>query len=187
MLTMRPRRAPLEVGQAEAGEPDDRDEEELDGGLDLLGVEPVRGVLGGPPELFTRMSIPPKASTARRTSRSRSVGAVTSPRPRARRGAPPRARAAQRLRANIATFAPSSASASAIPSPIPADAPQTIAVRPRSPRSIPYFFFRMPTTSRTAAADAFSIFFSSGGQLEDDDLLDAAGAELRRDAHVQAR
>ena len=35
-----------------------------------------------------------------------------------------------------------------------------MAVRPLSPRSI-YFLFRTPTTSRTAAADARSIFFSS--------------------------
>ena len=38
-------------------------------------------------------------------------------------------------RANMATFAPSPASASAIARPIPAEAPQTIAVRPLRPKS----------------------------------------------------
>ena len=43
-----------------------------------------------------------------------------------------------------------------------------------------------PTTSRTAAAETFSIFFSSARQLELHDLLDAAGAEPHGDAHVEA-
>src|SRR5436309_187932 len=42
-----------------------------------------------------------------------------------------------RRRANMATFAPSAASDSAIARPMPADAPQTIAVRPLRPRSMP--------------------------------------------------
>ena len=40
-------------------------------------------------------------------------------------------------RANMATFAPSAASASAVARPMPDEAPQTIAVRPASPSSTP--------------------------------------------------
>ena len=38
--------------------------------------------------------------------------------------------------ANVAMFAPSALRASAVASPIPAEAPQTIAVRPLRPRSM---------------------------------------------------
>ena len=45
---------------------------------------------------------------------------------------------------------------------------------------------RTPTTSRTAAADSSSTSRSSSFEVELDDLLDAARAELDRDAHVEA-
>ena len=94
------------------------------------------GPAGGPPEFHTRMSIPPKASTVRLTSRSRSAAFVTSPRTaRAPMRSASRSRTSRR-RANIATFAPSAASASAEASPRPDEAPQTIAVLPRRPSSI---------------------------------------------------
>ena len=95
----------------------------------------IAAVRGGPPELLTRMSMPPNLSTADSTSRFRSPGTVTSP----ATASPPRRSASRssgsgRL-ANSTTFAPSSASASAIPRPIPADAPQMTAVRPCKWRS----------------------------------------------------
>src|SRR6478735_3407281 len=91
---------------------------------------------GGPPEFQTTMSIPPKASSVFETSRSRSAAFVTSPRTAS---APIRSASnssCSRLRASMATLAPSSASASAEPRPRPDEAPQTIAVLPRRPRSM---------------------------------------------------
>ena len=89
-------------------------------------------VRGGPPPLLTRMSMPPKASTVRSTRRWRSAGFVRSPRTAS---APSRSASRSRIVAapgEHRTFAPSSASASAIASPIPEEAPQTIAVLPLS-------------------------------------------------------
>ena len=70
--------------------------------------------------------------------------------------------------------------------PMPEDAPQTIAVRPSSPRSICCDLRgrRRPRGRRRRSRR--SIVCSSVGQLELDDLLDAAGAELDRHAHVEA-
>ena len=90
---------------------------------------------GGPPPFQTRTSRPPKRSTAVATARSRSASSVTSP-----ATATPPSRAAcssssSARRAKRTTFAPSSASASALASPSPDEAPQTSAVRPLSPRS----------------------------------------------------
>jgi len=82
------------------------------------------------------MSIPPKASTVFATARSRSVEFVTSPRTAS---APIRfasRSSSSRRRANIVTFAPSSARASAEARPRPDEAPQTIAVLPLRPSSI---------------------------------------------------
>ncbi len=90
----------------------------------------------GPPEFQTTMSMPPNASTVFETTRSRSVALVTSPRTAS---APMRSASrssSSRRRANMVTFAPSSARASADASPRPEDAPQTIAVLPRRPSSI---------------------------------------------------
>ena len=93
-------------------------------------------VRGGPPLLLTRMSMPPNASSVLSTRRFRSFGFVTSP----RTASAPRRSAwrasSSRRRANMATFAPSALSASAVARPIPADEPQTIAVRLLRPRSI---------------------------------------------------
>ena len=83
-----------------------------------------------------------------------------------------------------------------MPSPMPADAPQTIAVRPLSSRSTAaerswralcacYLCVRTETTSRTAAAEARSALLL-GREAELDDLLDAGRTELHRNAHVQA-
>ena len=125
------RAAPLEMRQAEPRQPDDRDEQELDGRLDLLGGEPDRGRPRRPAGVVDQDV---DAAEARRrpssTRRSQSSALVTSP-----GTARPPSRSASRSsgsgrRANRTTFAPSSASASATPRPIPADAPQTIAVRP---------------------------------------------------------
>ena len=95
----------------------------------------IAAVRGGPPPLLTRMSMPPNAARVWSTRRWRSRGLVRSP----RTASAPRRSASRssssRRRANMATLAPSSASASAVPRPIPDDAPQTIAVRPFSPRS----------------------------------------------------
>ena len=80
--------------------------------------------------------MPPNASSVFATSRSRSAALVTSPRTAS---APIRSASrssCSRRRANIVTFAPSSASASAAARPSPDEAPQTIAVLPRRPRSI---------------------------------------------------
>jgi hypothetical protein len=89
--------------------------------VDLMGVE-------APPELIgihTNMAgaIPPDIHTA---------AALGSPPPA---GLSDEELLTLRRRANIATFAPSCTSDSAHARPMPADAPQTIAVRPFSPRS----------------------------------------------------
>ena len=97
-------------------------------------VNPAAGPGGGPPPLLTRMSTPPKASTVRWTSRSRSPGTITSPRTARAPILSASRSSSSRRRPNIATFAPSAASCSAIARPIPEEAPQTTAVRPSSPR-----------------------------------------------------
>src|SRR5918992_341895 len=90
----------------------------------------------------------------------------------------------------MVTFAPSSASVSAIARPIPADAPQTIAVRPFRPRST-----SAPSSALTRQdPDDVPDRVCGGAQqllllvreVELDDLLDPARAELDRDAHVEA-
>ena len=106
-------------------------------GLDLVVGEADGRRARRPPLLFTRMSIPPKASSVRSTRRLRSAGFVTSPRTASAPTLSASRSSRSRLRANMATFAPSPARDSAIASPIPEEAPQTIAVRPFSPRSMP--------------------------------------------------
>src|SRR4051794_1632300 len=150
---------------------------------------------GGPPEFQTRMSTPPNASTVFSTARSRSVALVTSPRTAS---APMRfasRSSSSRRRATIVTFAPSSARASADASPRPDDAPHTIAVLPRRPRSIARTVagVRHPGLRAQHADDV-----AHGvrrlrehrllGVVEVDleDLLDPFPAELDRDAHIEA-
>src|SRR5256886_7846196 len=135
------------------------------------------------------MSIPPSASTVRWTSRSRSAAFVRSP----RTGRPPIRSASRssssRRRANIDTLAPSAASDSAIARPIPDEAPQTIAVRPLSSRS-------MSLRRVFAAAEHTDDVAHGRGRLlegrklrvrevELDHLLDPLGTELDRHADVQ--
>src|SRR5262249_26160982 len=119
-------------------------------------ARPTAAVRGGPPLLLTRMSIEPNASSVRSTRRFRSAGFVTSPRTER----PPIRSASRsstsRRRANSETFAPSAASASAIASPMPADAPQTIAVRPLRPRSTP-FDLASHLPGRAAARSALTV------------------------------
>ena len=50
---------------------------------------------------------------------------------------------------------------------------------------LPYRCVSTCTTSRTAASEAFIIFFSAGVEPELHDLLRAARPELDRDAHVE--
>src|SRR5262249_35147296 len=160
---------------------------------------PAAGPAGGPPPLLTRTSIPPNAPTVFSTSRARSFGTVRSPRTAS---APMRSASRSsrsRRRANIATFAPSAASASAIASPMPEEAPQTIAVLPRSPRSIavslegaagaaPCLLFPFQDLDDVAHGRSGLLEHPLlvGGQLELDDLRGAAGADLHRHAHVEA-
>ena len=76
------------------------------------------------------MSIPPSSIAVVETRRSRSSGRVRSP---GTASAPIRAASRSSTsarRANIATLAPSAASASEMARPMPWDAPSTIAVRP---------------------------------------------------------
>ena len=129
--------------------------------------------------------MPPKAAACARRGAARSRGYVTSPRTASAPSRSASRSSTSRRRANMATFAPSAASASATASPMPEDAPQTIAVRPSRPRSTA-LVVSTPTTSRTAAADSSSQPRSSLAQVELDDLLDPARAELDRDAHVEA-
>ena len=109
----------------------------VDGLLDAL-VRRARSRLpaGGPPELWTTMSMPPKAPD-RRLDEPLEVlrdGHVAADGERAE---PVRLAlehvAAPREHRDVRAL---SASASAMPSPMPDEAPQTIAVRPVSPRSI---------------------------------------------------
>src|SRR5688572_29185790 len=143
-------------------------------------------VRGGPPPLLTRMSMPPNAVTVRSTRRSRSAGFVRSPRTASAPIRSASCRRTSRRRANIVTLAPSSASASAIARPMPDEAPQTIAVLARRPRSI---------AEALCGEDADD--FADGvrglvecrplvvAQVELDDRLDASRAELHRHAHVE--
>src|SRR2546421_3098908 len=140
----------------------------------------------GPPPFQTRMSIPRKAVRVCSTARSRSRGGVTSPRP----ASPPIRSASRsstsRRRPTSVTLAPSAARASALARPSPDDAPKTSAVRPLSPRS----------KNSLRGQDADDLAHGVGrslqrrtlvvGEVELDDLLDTAGAELDRHAHVQA-
>src|SRR5690242_4907993 len=135
------------------------------------------------------MSTPPNASIVRETSRFRSAGFVTSPRTASAPSRSASRSSSSRRRANIATFAPSAASASAIARPMPEEAPQTIAVRPLRSRST-------GGLSARGAEHADDLANGLGGrverlalvvtQVELDDLLDAARAELDGNAHVQA-
>src|SRR4029453_19119677 len=145
---------------------------------------PTAFVRGGPPPLFTRMSTPPKAASVRSTSRSRSLGSVMSPRTESAPSWSASRSSSSWRRANIATFAPSAANARAIASPIPEDAPQTIAVRPFRPRS-----------TASGGEDADDLADGVGrlvqepllllGEIELDDLLDSTGPHLDRHAHVE--
>src|SRR6478672_24455 len=164
---------------------------------------------GGPPEFQTTMSIPPKASRVFETSRSRSAAFVTSPRTAS---APIRSASnssCSRLRASMATLAPSSASASAEPRPRPDEAPQTIAVLPRRPRSMRRDGSRSAcapakkpgsapaehVSSLLRAQHADDLADGVGGlperflldlvEVDHVDLLDPGDAELHRHAHVE--
>ena len=64
----------FEVREAERRQAHCGDQQQLDRGLDRLLVHLEGGVRGGPPELLTTMSMPPKASSVLSTSRSRSPG-----------------------------------------------------------------------------------------------------------------
>ena len=128
--------------------------------------------------------MPPKAFSVRSTSLSRSAGTVRSPRTAS---APIRSASRSsrsRRRANMATFAPSSASASAIARPMPDEAPQTIAVLPSRPRFKPVR--STPTTSRTASADSASADCSSSVSSSSTISSTPPDAELDGNAHVQA-
>src|SRR5436190_14879157 len=151
----------------------------------LSGVIAVAGPGGGPPLFQTRMSSPPNASTVRWTVAVRSRGLLTSPRTAS---APMRSASrssTSRRRANIVTFAPSPASASAVASPRPDDAPLTIAVRPLSPRSIFYLLTEHADDFAHRVGRFLQLCLLVFRQLELDDLLDAGGAELHRHAHVE--
>src|SRR5262245_37653759 len=141
---------------------------------------------GGPPPFSTSTSTPPKASIVRSTSSDRCWGLVRSPRTAS---APMRSASRSRRsrrRANIATFAPSAASDSAIARPIPEDAPQTIAVRPRRPRSIPSAHGEDADDVADRGRRLLEPRSLLLGEVDLDDLLDAARADLRRHAHVEA-
>src|SRR5919202_2056124 len=107
-----------------------------------LSVSKTPGL--GPPALLNTMPIASKVSTVVLTTRSRSFKRVTSavrPATRAPSAATARtsfaaASMAPGLRENITTFAPSAASARATPLPRPLLAAATMAVLPRSPRSM---------------------------------------------------
>ena len=96
------------------------------------------------------------AERLERRSRRRArglAGGVTSPRTAS---APIRSASrssTSRLRANIVTFAPSAASASALARPSPDEAPQTSAVRPFSPRSTRAAYLRRQPSGRQHADD----------------------------------
>ena len=106
---------------------------------DVGGVPLTRlvaaGPAGGPPPLRTSTSMLPKASSVVSTSSCRCLGVVRSPRTASVPSRSASRTSVSRWRANMATFAPSPTSDSAIASPIPCDAPETIAVRPRRPSS----------------------------------------------------
>src|SRR5438105_4707390 len=91
---------------------------------------------GGPPEFQTTMSTPPNVSSVVWTIRSRSSGLVTSPGTARAPICSASRSSSSRRRPRIATSAPSATSAWADARPSPEEAPQTIAVRPASPRSI---------------------------------------------------
>src|SRR5439155_1149100 len=123
----------------------------------------------------------------------RSRGFVTSPRT-ARAPIRSASRAStSRRRPNMVTFARSAARASAVARPRPDDAPQTIAVRPFSPRST----LSAPPSDAGALGAEDADHFANGvgrlvehclfllAQVELDDLLDTSGAELHRSAHVE--
>src|SRR5712691_5312253 len=98
----------------------------------------------GPPALLNKIPMDLKSSRVTFTTRSRSASRVTSaesPTTRAPSAATPRTSSAAVLmssgsRENMTTLAPSCASAMAAPLPSPLLAAATIAVFPRSPRSI---------------------------------------------------
>src|ERR671918_1385694 len=148
-------------------------------------VRPTASVRGGPPELLTSTSMPPCASTAVSTSRSASSALVTSPATASAPRRPASRSSTSRRRANITTFAPSSASASATPSPIPADAPQTIAVRPSRWRSTSFPLQDAHDLADRRGRRPYHLLLL-GRQLQLDDLLDPSGAQLRGHAHVEA-
>ncbi len=156
------RRAALEMGEAEAGEAHDRDEQQLDGGLDLR-----RRRARSRPRAAARPSCSRgcrRRRTRRRpsaTRRSRSSALVTSPATAS--AADPLGLALEELLAprehdDVRALARERLGDAE------ADARGRAADdrRPAAESEIHrYFFFRTPTTSRTAAADARSIFFSS--------------------------
>src|SRR6266540_1651501 len=148
-------------------------------------VTAVAGPGGGPPPFQTRMSMPPKAWSVRSTTSWRWRGFVTSPRTaRAPILSASRSRRSRR-RANIVTLAPSPASDSAVASPRPEEAPETIAVRPLRPRSIDLggeHADDVPDGLGGTGQQLLLVF----RQLQLDDLLDPARAELDGDAHVEA-
>ena len=169
-----------EVGETEVRQPERGEQEQLDGGFHGLRVELGALVLGGPPPLLTRTSMrrtPPGSSRRGASGPSGSSGRRGR---RAHRGALLRARARRARRANIATLAPSARSASAIARPMPGEAPQMIAVRPRdrgpSLRRVERRRRRRarPTSPRVRGRRV------SSAEVELDDLLDAARAELDR-------
>jgi hypothetical protein len=104
---------------------------------------------GGPPELTTSPSRPPRASTAAWTAAAGPSEVVKS----AGTAVPPiRAAIASRssdARATVATCAPSAATASAIAAPRPRLAPPTMIRLPSSPRSTPPS--RLPPSRRLRA------------------------------------
>ena len=130
-----PGRAPLEMRQRRGGRASRRAGTALVGCSSDSGGVAVAGPGGGPPQFQTRTSRPPKRSTAVATA---ARGRRRSSRRRDGDAADPVGLALEllRRRANMTTFAPSSASASALASPSPDEAPQTSAVRPLSPRSM---------------------------------------------------
>ena len=92
---------------------------------------------GGPPALGTRMSTCPSASAAASTKPVAPSVVDTSATIGTARSTPPAAASMRsRSRPQMATRAPSAASARAAASPRPDDAPATAAVRPAMPRSM---------------------------------------------------
>ena len=181
IATTRPWPLAREVRQAEPRRAGRGEQQQLDRVLDRLGGRRrARSSGGGPPPFSTSTSMPPNASSvvARRAAR-RCCGFVRSPRTAS---APIRSASrssTSRRRANIATFAPSAASDSAIARPDPGG---RAADDRRAPAEAELHWLarsRTPTTSRTAAADSSSQPRSCSVRSSSTISSMPAGAELR--------